>query len=129
MASLNEICIMGNVGQDAEIRDAGSSKVASFSVAVTEKYNDKESTEWFNVVAWNKQAEIAEKYFKKGTSLYIKGKIQTRTWDKDGVKQYRTELLMFGFQFIGGKKEDSASTPKASAPAQTLPKMEDDLPF
>lgn len=129
MASLNEIQIMGNVGQDPEIRDAGSNKVASFSVAVTEKYNDKETTEWFNVVCWNKQAETAVKYFKKGTSLYIKGKIQTRSWEKDGVKQYKTELLMSGFRFIGGKKQEEGEKPATSTPAPTLPDMKDDLPF
>ena len=106
MASLNECAFMGNLGKDAEVRQAGDSKVASFSLAVTEKYKDKESTEWINCVAWNKLADVAEKFFKKGTQLYVKGKVQTRSWEKDGVTQYRTEFVIFSFQFIGGKKED-----------------------
>ena len=127
MASLNECAFMGNLGKDAEVRQAGDSKVASFSLAVTEKYKDKENTEWVNCVAWGKLAEVAEKYFKKGTQLYVKGKVQTRSWDKDGVTQYRTEFVIFSFQFIGGPKQEASAD--KSEPAPSLPKMEDDLPF
>jgi len=127
MSNLNKCMFMGNLGKDAEVRQAGESKVASFSLAVSEKYKDTEKTEWVNCVAWGKLADIAEKYFKKGTKLYVEGKMQTRSWDSENGKQYRTEFVIFSFQFIGGPKQDGG-TPK-SEPAATLPPMEDGLPF
>jgi len=126
MSNLNKCMFMGNLGKDAEVRQAGDSKVASFSLAVSEKYKDTEKTEWVNCVAWGKLADVAEKYFKKGTKLYVEGKMQTRSWDKEGVTQYRTEFVIFSFQFIGGPKQDGE---KPAAAAPTLPPISDDLPF
>lgn len=111
--ALNRCEFMGNLGRDAEIRmTPGGKKVASFSLAVTEKSRNqqtgetKEFTEWIPVVAWdnangNGLASVAEKFFRKGTKLFITGKWRTRNWEKDGVKHYRTELKLETFEFAG----------------------------
>lgn len=138
MASLNKVMIMGNLGKDAEVRDLPSgSKVASFSLATTDSFKDKdgnrqEVTEWINCTMWGKQAEIAEKYFKKGTALYVEGKMKTSSWEKDGVRQYKTEINVYAFQFLGGKSDgaSAAQTPAATtSSAPSLPSMDDNLPF
>lgn len=120
--SVNKVIIVGNCGKDPEIRMVGEAKVASFSVATTEKYKDsktgewKENTEWHNIVCWRNSAELAEKYVQKGMLLYIEGKLRTRSWDdKDGNKRYVTEIIADVLQFLG-KKEGSDSP--APAPAQ-----------
>lgn len=117
--SVNRALILGNCGKDPEVRVVGENKVASFSVATTEKYKDsktgewKENTEWHNIVCWRNTAELAEKYIKKGTQLFIEGKLRTRSWDKDGEKRYVTEIVADSIQLLG-KKEGSDSP----APAQ-----------
>jgi single-strand DNA-binding protein len=117
--SVNKVIILGNCGKDPEVRVVGENKVASFSVATTEKYKDsktgewKENTEWHNIVCWRNTAELAEKYIKKGTQLFIEGKLRTRSWDKDGEKRYVTEIVADSIQLLG-KKEGSDSP----APAQ-----------
>lgn len=113
--SVNKVIILGNCGKDPEVRVVGENKVASFSVATTEKYKDsksgewKENTEWHNIVCWRNTAELAEKYIAKGTQLYIEGKLRTRTWEKDGEKRYVTEIVAENIQFLG--KKDSQSAP------------------
>lgn len=144
--SVNKVIILGNCGKDPEIRVVGEHKVASFSVATTEKYKDsktdewKENTEWHNIVCWRNTAELADKYIKKGTQLYIEGKLRTRSWEKDGEKRYVTEIVADSIQLLG--KKDSQSAP-ASAPQQEKKKFDttplpttsaddapdDDLPF
>ena len=117
--SVNRVLILGNCGKDPEVRVVGENKVASFSVATTEKYKDsksgewKENTEWHNIVCWRNTAELAEKYIKKGTQLFIEGKLRTRSWEKDGEKRYVTEIVADSIQLLG-KKEGSDSP----APAQ-----------
>lgn len=119
--SVNRALILGNCGKDPEVRVVGENKVASFSVATTEKYKDsktgewKENTEWHNIVCWRNTAELAEKYIKKGTQLFIEGKLRTRSWDKDGEKRYVTEIVADSIQLLG-KKEGSDSP--APAPTQ-----------
>lgn len=131
--SLNKAMIIGNCGKDAEVRMVGENKVATFSVATAEKYKDsksgewKENTEWHNIVCWRHTAELAEKYIRKGTQLYIEGKIRTRSWEKDGEKRYVTEIVADTIQFLG-KKEESAPTPAThQRPHNTTP-IVDDLP-
>ena len=145
--SVNRALILGNCGKDPEVRVVGENKVVSFSVATTEKYKDsktgewKENTEWHNIVCWRNTAELAEKYIKKGTQLFIEGKLRTRSWEKDGEKRYVTEIVADSIQLLG--KKDSQSAP-ASAPQQErkplyqqetkrfnttpLPTDDDDLP-
>lgn len=131
--SVNKAMIIGNCGKDAEVRMAGENKVATFSVATAEKYKDsksgewKENTEWHNIVCWRHTAELAEKYIRKGTQLYIEGKIRTRSWEKDGEKRYVTEIVADTIQLLG-KKEESAPTPAThQRPHNTTP-IVDDLP-
>ena len=131
--SLNKAMIIGNCGKDAEVRMVGENKVATFSVATAEKYKDsksgewKENTEWHNIVCWRHTAELAEKYIRKGTQLYIEGKIRTRSWEKDGEKRYVTEIVADTVQLLG-KKEESAPTPAThQRPHNTTP-IVDDLP-
>lgn len=117
--SVNKVILLGSVGKDPEVRMVGEAKVATFSVATNEKYKDsktgerKENTEWHNIVCWRNTAELAEKYIKKGTQLFIEGKLRTRSWDKDGEKRYVTEIVADSIQLLG-KKEGSDSP----APAQ-----------
>jgi len=106
---VNDIHIIGNLGADPEMRYTGSGKaVVNFSVAVSEKWNGGEHTEWFRVVMWERQAEIASEYLSKGSKVYIRGSIRTRTWDKDGVKQYTQELIGHKMQMLTPKSEGQA---------------------
>jgi len=105
MASVNKAIIIGNVGSDPESRDTANSTVCNFSVATSEKFNDKEQTEWHRVVAWGKTAEACQRYLSKGSSVYIEGRIQTRQWEKDGQTKYTTEIVAQRVQFLGGKPQ------------------------
>lgn len=146
MASLNRTFLIGNVGNDPDVRyldrdGNGNAKVASFRLAVTERYKDrngelKENTEWVNISAWNKSADIVERFVKKGSLLYIEGKLATRKWtDKDGNERFTTEIRAEGIQLLG--KKDGATTAPATrqeeSPALKALKEEDDpngdLPF
>lgn len=111
MPALNKVMIIGHVGRDAECKYTQSgTAVANFSVAVSEKYGEKETTEWFNVTVWAKLAEVAGQYIRKGMQIYVEGSQRTETWEKDGVKQYKTTLNARSFQFLG-KKGDSGEAP------------------
>lgn len=110
MASVNKVIVLGNLGADPELRYTQSNMaVATLSVATTEKWKDKEgngqeSTEWHRIVVWNKQAENCAKYLAKGRSVYVEGKLQTRSWDdkQTGQKRYATEIVAQMVQFLGG---------------------------
>jgi single-strand DNA-binding protein len=108
MASVNKAILIGNLGKDPELRRTpGGSPVVSFSLATTDRWVDKngarqEKTEWHNIVAWGKLAELANQYLKKGRGAYIEGRITNRSWDdRDGNKKYRTEIVANQIQFIG----------------------------
>lgn len=111
--SVNKVILIGHVGQDPEVRVAGEHKVATFSLATTERgytlangTQVPERTEWHNIVLWRGLAEIAEKYVKKGDKLYIEGKIKTRSYDdKKGAKRYITEIFADNLEMLGGKTE------------------------
>jgi single-strand DNA-binding protein len=116
MASVNKAIIMGNLGQDPEIRyTASGAAVCTLSIATTDVRNDpntgrQERTEWHRVVVWNKQAENCAKYLSKGRSVYVEGRIQTRSWeDQSGQKRYSTEVVAQTVQFIGGTPRDSGA--------------------
>ena len=132
--SVNKVILLGNVGRDVEVREVGEAKVATFSVATTEKYKDsktnewKENTEWHNIVCWRNTAELAEKYIKKGTQLFIEGKLRTRSWDKDGEKRYVTEIVADSIQLLG-KKEGSDSPAPAQAQQQRKPLYQQTTPM
>ena len=138
MASLNKIFLIGNLGRDPEVRMAGEIKIANFSIAVTEKFKAKdgtnqERTEWVNIVFWGRQAEICEQYLKKGSPVYIEGKLETRSWDDktSGEKKYKTEVRGVVLQMLGSKGDSSTSTQSSAEDhgfsAHTS--SEDDLPF
>ena len=134
MAGINKVILIGNLGKDPELRYTPNSKaVATFSLATTEKWKDKEGqfqekTEWHNIVAWGKQAEICKEYLKKGSSVYVEGRLQHRSYDdKDGNKKYITEIVARSVQMLGRKgeaKEEPVSQDLESSAAE-----EEDLPF
>ncbi|MCA6367657.1 MAG: single-stranded DNA-binding protein [Cytophagales bacterium] len=110
MSGVNKVILMGRVGKDVAVRafDNGN-KVASFSLATSEKYKDKagvvqEITEWHNLSIFGKLADVAEKYVKKGDQLYVSGKLKTRSWEKDGITRYTTEIVVDELNLIGGNK-------------------------
>jgi len=126
MAGVNKVILIGNLGKDPELRyTPGGQPVASFSLATTERWSDKngqrqDRTEWHNIVVWGKLGELANQYLKKGRSAYIEGRITTRSWDdRDGNKKYRTEIVANQIQFLGsaqGGGEPQANSD--SGPAQ-----------
>ena len=113
--SVNKVILMGNVGKDPQVRDVSGTKVASFTLATTERAYTKrdgtqvpECTECHNIVMWRGQAEVAEKYIRKGTKLYIEGKLTTRSYDKDGIKHYVTEVVVDNLELCGQPPQQSA---------------------
>jgi single-strand DNA-binding protein len=110
MASLNKVLLIGNLGKDPEVRyTASGTAVASFSLATSEKFKNKdgeweERTEWHNVTLWGRLAEIAGEYLGKGKTVYIEGRLQTRKWqDKDGKDRYTTEIVGEKMQMLSRK--------------------------
>jgi len=147
--SINKAILVGNVGKDPEVRYLeGGASVASFSLATTEVYKNKNGekvsqTEWHNIVAWRHLADLAEKYINKGKQLYIEGRITNRSWeDKDGVKRYTTEIVANTIQLLGrkgdevdGSSDNNPQSEKRDSPKEEKPEFteesmeEDDLPF
>ncbi len=116
--SLNKAMLIGNVGRDPEVRyleGNNGAKVATFTLATTERYRDRngevrENTEWHNIVAWRNNADVAERFVRKGTQLYIEGRIRTRSWDdQTGNKRYTTEIIADTLQLLGKKSDNPAS--------------------
>ncbi len=107
MPSLNSVSIIGNCGKEPEMRFTPSGKpIVSFSVAVNSKFGETESTEWFNIVTWNKLAETCNQYLTKGQQVFVEGRLQTRSWeDKEGMKHYKTEVIANKVQFLGQHKQ------------------------
>lgn len=108
MVGVNKVILIGNLGKDPEkkVLQSGTS-VASFCIATTERWSSNgekvERTEWHNIVAYGKLADLSAQYLKKGRTVYIEGKITTRVWDdKDGNKKYKTEIISNSIQFLGG---------------------------
>jgi single-strand DNA-binding protein len=110
MASLNKVMVIGNLGADPEMRyTANGNAVTTFNVATNESWTDgsgerRERTEWFSVVTWNRLAETCAQYLTKGRSVYVEGRLQTRSWEgQDGQKRYRTEVVAETVRFLGGR--------------------------
>ena len=121
MASLNKVLLIGNLGKDPEVRyTASGTAVASFSLATSEKFKNKEGeweerTEWHNVTLWGRLAEIAGEYLGKGKTVYLEGRLQTRKWqDKDGKDRYTTEIVGEKMQMLsrkdGSKHEEAGQS-------------------
>lgn len=146
MGSVNKAILVGNLGRDVELRyTAGGTAVANLSLATTRVWNDRsgqrqEETEWHRVVAWDKQAETANKYLRKGRQVYVEGRLQTRKWDdRDGNTRYTTEVRAERLVLLGRRDEDAGgghsdrddtqpgATVDGPGPAPEL--TEDDIPF
>jgi len=115
--SVNKVILLGNVGKDPEIRSTGGgTMVANFTLATSDRQKDaqgnwQDRTEWHNLVAFTRLAEIVRDYVKKGSKLYVEGKIQTRSWDdkESGQKRYRTEIIVNDLSLLSGRDEGSSS--------------------
>jgi single-strand DNA-binding protein len=128
--SVNKVILIGNLGKDPELRYTPSgTAVASFSLATNERYKDKEGnwqdrTEWHKIVAWQRLAEIAGEYLKKGRTCYIEGRLQTRSWDdkESGQKKYSTEIVASDLVLLGGQGQGQGGRDhdeEAAAPARS----------
>jgi len=125
MKGVNKVILIGNVGADPAIRQMQSGSCVTLRIATSESFTDKASgekkelTEWHTVVLFQKLAEIAEKYVKKGSKLYIEGKLKTRSWkDKDGATKYATEIIGKEMQMLDSKSDSSyLEKPNNSKPA------------
>ena len=138
MASVNKAIIIGALGRDPEVRyTTGGDAICNVSVATSESWRDKngekqERTEWHRVSMFGKLAEIAGEYLKKGASVYLEGKLQTRKWtDKDGAEKYTTEIIADRMQMLGGKREDNREPPQRNEnkKPQSFDGFESDIPF
>ncbi|MEW6704498.1 MAG: single-stranded DNA-binding protein [Pseudomonadota bacterium] len=165
MASVNKVILIGNLGRDPEVRyTPNGAAVCNVSVATTRNWKNKESgerqeeTEWHRVVFYDRLAEIAGEYLKKGRSIYVEGRLKTRKWqDKDGVEKYTTEIIAEEMKMLGGREgmgggDDTgygdegggrpapqqrpaaaprapAQRPAASKPSTGFDDMDDDIPF
>ena len=140
--SVNKVILVGNLGSDPELRQTQSgTSVANFNVATSETVKGEKKTEWHKVVTWGRTAENCSEYLRKGSQVYLEGKIQTRQWDdKDGNKRYATEIVAFNVTFLsnkaGGHKETgsdfgSGYTKKQDSNFDPGPPAitDDDVPF
>lgn len=142
MASLNKVMLIGNLGRDPEVRYTTSgTAVASFSLATTEKFKNKngeweEKTEWHNITLWGRLAEIAGEYLAKGKTVYIEGRLQTRKWqDRDGKDRYTTEIVGDKMQMLSARGEggrQGGGRQEGQEPAgyeEPVFNPDDDIPF
>jgi len=144
MSGVNKVILVGRLGKDPEVRHLeNGAAVANFSIATSETYKDRqtgekrEQTEWHNVVLWRGLAEVAEKYVKKGDMIYVEGKLRTRSWEKDGITRYTTEVVGDNMTMLGGGSGASSGGAQQggyNAPAEqqvSTPTQDatDDLPF
>ncbi|RMF58596.1 MAG: single-stranded DNA-binding protein [Calditrichaeota bacterium] len=137
--SVNKVILVGNLGQDPELRyTPNGAAVTTLSLATNEVWKDndgnkQERTEWHRVVIWRRLAEIAGEYLKKGSKVYIEGRLQTRSWEKDGVTRYTTEIIADNMTMLDSKGEvGTAPAPPPvinDAPEPEATSEEDDLPF
>src|SRR5579863_7171136 len=125
--SVNKVILVGRLGRDPETRYTGGGQaVANFSVATDESYKDKNGerqkrTEWHKIVVWGKQAEIAQQYLKKGSLVFIEGRIQSREWqDKEGQKRTSFEIVANNFRMLGGRAEGGGGVARGGGDAEDV---------
>ena len=143
MASVNKVILLGRLGGDPKFKQAnGGIAICTFSVATSRRYKDRdgnrqEDTEWHNVTVFNRQAEVANQYLKKGSEVYIEGRLHTRTYDKDGQKHYVTEIVCESLQ-LGAKAKDGEQSPASRPTAAqdqsrsgrgSMDDINEDIPF
>jgi len=134
---MNKAMIIGNLGNDPEIRyTQKGAAVATFSIATTEKWKDEngaqqEHTDWHRIVAWKGLAEVCGDHLKKGSKVYIEGKMQTRKWEENGITRYTTEIIAKSMEMLGGKniKETDSSSPAHGHNGDNPPVPDSDVPF
>ena len=155
---INKVILVGNLGNDPEIRYMpNGNAVANVSLATSDSWKDKatgeqqEKTEWHRVVFFNRLAEIVEQYVKKGSKLYVEGRLQTRSWEQDGVKRYSTEIVASEMQMLDGRggamggdmgdnpfgqqqapsqrPQQAAASPQAQPAPTNFDNFDDDIPF
>lgn len=135
---VNKVILLGNLGADPEIRQAGSVQVAELRMATSETYKDKSgqkvtNTEWHTVELWDGLAKVAEQYLKKGSRIFVEGKIKTDVWEHEGQKRYKTKVRGTSMTMLGGKEESQApaAQPHQTQPQNTAPEADfsDDIPF
>ena len=143
MSSVNKVILIGNLGADPEVRHLQNGvSVANFRIATSEVYKDKttgekrEQTEWHSIVAWRGLAEITEKYLKKGSKVYVEGKLRTRKWEKDGIDRYTTEIMADEMSLLDRPTGERSNEPAPQRQAQAATAFtaadqgeDDDLPF
>ena len=145
MASVNKVILVGNLGADPETRYMPSGDaITNIRIATTDRWKDKasgemkEATEWHRIAFFGRLAEVAGQYLKKGSQVYVEGRIRTRKWqDKEGQDRYTTEIVADAMQLLGKREagEPAAAAagagakPAAKKPATTLADMDDDIPF
>lgn len=137
--SVNLVILIGNLGADPELKYTPSSRaVCNMRIATTEVFKDKsgtrqEKTEWHRITVWGELAENCDKYLQKGRSVYVEGKLQTRSYDKDGQKHYATDIVAHKVVFLGtkGERDTGADEPRdtGTPPAGTPAGSDDDIPF
>lgn len=140
--TVNKVILLGRLGQDPELKYTPSgAAVTNFNIATNEIWKDndgnkKERTEWHRIVLWRRLAEIAGEYLKKGSKIYVEGRLQTRSWeDKDGIKRYITEVVGDTLTMLDSKSEGGTRATEPAAPAEmeapspASSDQEDDLPF
>lgn len=131
MSSVNKVILVGRVGKDPETRYTPDGKaIANLSLATSEKRKGEEATEWHRLVFFDKLAGVVTDYVKKGSLLYVEGKIQTRKWqDKEGQDRYSTEIVANSMQMLGGKSDEPADQRRPAKQAQSIADMDDDIPW
>jgi single-strand DNA-binding protein len=142
MSGVNKVTILGRLGKDPEMKGFNNgNSVANFSIATSEEWKDKttgekkSNTEWHNIVAYTPFAEIVSKYLNKGDQVYIEGKLKTRSWEKDGVTRYVTEIHVTSLQLLSNKREEGGGSSEKPASNYSQPASKpvdtstDDLPF
>lgn len=132
MSGINKVIIVGRLGKDPEVRyTPDGTAICNLSVATSEEWKDKnsgekrEATEWHRVVAFRQLGEICGKHLSKGRQVYVEGRLQTRSWEQDGVKRYSTEIVAKDVQFLGGKGDGGNQGQQDGAPEYS----DDDIPF
>jgi len=136
MSSVNRVFLIGNLGKDPESRSiSGGATVCNFSLATSTGQQGKESTQWHNISAWDKTGELCQKFLKKGSKVCVEGRIQYREYEKDGAKQYRTDIVAERVTFLSTKEADT-SAPKEPFAGMKVTKQSfgqdhklDDIPF
>ncbi len=129
---MNKATLIGNVGKDPESRTIGETQVCNFSLATTRRFKDKDGnkvTDWHNIQAWGKTAELIQQYVKKGDKIAIEGEIQYREYEKDGVKRLAVNINCSDVEFLGGRKDDAPADKPYKMVDKPDETPEEDLPF